>query len=178
LNLWQAGPPGPLLSQPDLFFEDRDIGETFDLGSHSFSKEAIIAFARAWDPQPFHLDESAAKASLFGALAASGWHTAALYIRSLVAARQRASAAAAAQGVALAAYGPSPGFKNLSWARPVLAGDTVEYRARLADKIDLKSRPNRGLLILDSQGRNQKGELVFAITSQILCERRQPYRAG
>ena len=178
LNLWQAGPPGWLPSKPDLFFEDREIGETFDLGAHSFSKEAIIAFARAWDPQPFHLDESAAKASLFGALAASGWHTAACYIRSLVAARQRASAAAAAQGVALAAYGPSPGFKNLSWPRPVFAGDTVEYRARLADKIDLKSRPNRGLLILNSQGRNQQGELVFAITSQILCERRQPYRAG
>jgi acyl dehydratase len=177
LNLWQAGPPGPLSSKPDLFFEDREIGETFDLGSHSFSKEAIIAFARAWDPQPFHLDESAAKASLFGALAASGWHTAACYIRSLVAARQRASAAAAAQGVALAAYGPSPGFKNLGWPRPVFAGDTVEYRARLVDKIDLKSRPNRGLLILNSQGRNQRGEMVFAITSQILCERRQPYRA-
>jgi acyl dehydratase len=178
LNLWQAGPPGPLRSKPDLFFEDRKIGETFDLGSHGFSKEAIITFARAWDPQPFHLDESAAKASLFGALAASGWHTAACYIRSLVAARQRASATAAAQGVALAAYGPSPGFKNLGWPRPVFAGDTVEYRARLVDKIDLKSRPNRGLLILNSQGRNQRGELVFAITSQILCERRQPYRAG
>jgi acyl dehydratase len=54
----------------------------------------------------------------------------------------------------------------------------VEYRARLVDKIDLKSRPTRGLLILNSQGRNQKGELVFAITSQILCERRQPYRAS
>ena len=178
LDLWQAGPPGPLGSKPDLFFEDREIGETFDLGAHSFGKEAIIAFARAWDPQPFHLDESAAKASLFGALAASGWHTAAVYIRSLVASRQRASAAAAAQGVALAAYGPSPGCKSLSWPRPVLAGDTVEYRARLVDKIDLKSRPNRGLLILNSQGRNQKGELVFAITSQILCERRQPYRAS
>jgi acyl dehydratase len=177
MNLWQGTPPGPLDSKPDLFFEDRQVGEIFDLGRHHFSKDGIIAFARAWDPQPFHLDEAAAKASLFGALAASGWHTAALYIRSLVAARQRASAAARAEGVALATYGPSPGFKNLSWPRPVLVGDTVEYRARLADKIDLKSRPDRGLLILNSQGRNQKGEIVFGITSQILCERRQPYRA-
>jgi acyl dehydratase len=174
LDLWEGTPPGPLSCKPDLFFEDREVGEIFDLGRHDFSKDSIIAFARAWDPQPFHLDEAAAKASLFGALAASGWHTAALYIRSLVAARQRASRAARAEGIALAAYGPSPGFKNLSWPRPVLVGDTVEYRACLAAKIDLKSRPNRGLLILNSQGRNQKGEIVFGITSQILCERRQP----
>jgi acyl dehydratase len=172
LNLWQSAPPPPLASKPDLFFEDREVGETFDLGKHHFSKEGIIAFAREWDPQPFHLEETAAKASLFGALAASGWHTAALYIRSLVATRQQASAAAAANGIELAAYGPSPGFKNLQWPRPVFVGDSVEYRARLADKIELKSRPNRGLLILNSQGRNQKGEIVFGITSQILCERR------
>ena len=175
-DLWQDAPPGPLACQPDLFFEDRQVGETFDLGRHTFGKDSIIAFARDWDPQPFHLDETAAKASLFGALSASGWHTACLYIRNLVGARQSASAHALAQGLALATYGPSPGFKNLHWPRPVYAGDTVEYRARLADKIDLKSRPNRGLLILNSQGRNQKGEIVFGITSQILCERRVPYR--
>jgi acyl dehydratase len=178
LNLWQVAPPPPLVSKPDLYFEDREVGETFDLGSHQFTKDGIIAFAREYDPQPFHLDETAAKASLFGALAASGWHTAALYIRSLVAARQQASAAAAAKGIELAVYGPSPGCKNLSWPRPVLVGDSVDYRARLVDKIDLKSRPNRGLLILNSQGRNQKGEIVFGITSQILCERRRPYRPG
>lgn len=178
LNLWQDAPAGPLASKPDLYFEDREVGEIFDLGQHEFSKEGIIAFARTWDPQPFHVDETAAKASLFGALAASGWHTAALYIRSLVRARQAASAAARERGVALATYGPSPGIKSLSWPRPVLAGDRIEFRARLADKIDLKSRPDRGLLILNSQGRNQKGEIVFGITSQILCERRRPYRAG
>jgi acyl dehydratase len=178
LNLWQVGPPGPIASKPDVFFEDREIGEIFDLGRHTFSKDSILAFASAWDPQPFHLDEAAARASLFGALSASGWHTACLYIRSLVAARQEASRAAAAAGVQLAAYGPSPGFKNLAWPRPVGVGDTVEYRARLADKIDLKSRPHRGLLILRSEGRNQKGEVVFGITSQILCERRVPYRPG
>jgi acyl dehydratase len=175
LDLWRNAPAGPLASKPDLFFEDREVGEIFDLGQHEFSKDSIIAFAQAWDPQPFHLDEAAAKASLFGALAASGWHTAALYIRGLVHARQTASATARTQGVALATYGPSPGVKNLSWPRPVLVGDRVEYRARLAQKIDLRSRPNRGLLILNSQGRNQRGEIVFGITSQILCERRQPF---
>jgi acyl dehydratase len=176
LDLWQDAPAGPLPIKPDLFFEDREIGEVFDLGSHTFTKDSIIDFAQKYDPQPFHLDEAAAKASLFGALSASGWHTAANYIRSLVMARQKASAEARAQGITLATYGPSPGFKSLSWPKPVFVGDTVSYRSRLADKIDLKSRPNRGLLILNSQGRNQKGEVVFGITSQILCERREPYR--
>ena len=109
---------------------------------------------------------------------ASGWHTAANYIRCLVTARQKATAEARAEGIALAAYGPSPGFKSLYWKKPVFVGDTVSYRSRLSEKVDLKSRPNRGLLVLTSQGRNQHGEIVFGITSQILCERREPYRPG
>jgi acyl dehydratase len=175
INLWAGSQPSIGL-KPDLYFEDREIGETFDLGSYTFGKDEIIAFARQWDPQPFHLDEEAAKASLFGALAASGWHTCAIYIRGLVAARQRASAEGRAKGIKLAAYGPSPGFKNLTWPRPVYAGDTLEFRSRLAEKIDLKSRPDRGLLIITSQARNQRGEIAFGITSQILAERREPYR--
>jgi acyl dehydratase len=178
LDLWENAPAGPIPMKPDLFFEDREIGETFDLGTHTFTKESIIDFAQKYDPQPFHLDEAAAKASLFGALSASGWHTAANYIGCLVTTRQRASAQARAKGIALAAYGPSPGFKSLYWKKPVFVGDTVSYRSRLAEKVDLKSRPNRGLLILNSQGRNQHGEIVFGITSQILCERREPYRPG
>ena len=74
--MWdEPGAASPL--RPDLFFEDRQIGELTDMGTHTFGKDEIIAFAREFDPQPFHLDEAAAKASLFGALCASGWHTAA-----------------------------------------------------------------------------------------------------
>jgi acyl dehydratase len=156
----------------DLPFEDRVIGETSDLGSHTFTREEIIAFAREYDPQPFHVDEEAAKASLFGGLCASGWHTAAYFIRGVITTRDAANAEALARGQRLATYGPSPGFRDLRWFKPVYAGDTVSYRLRLAEKIDLKSRPTRGLLASTVQGRNQKGEIVFAVTSQVLADRR------
>jgi acyl dehydratase len=174
-SLWDE--PGAVSSsRPDLFFEDRQIGELTDLGTHTFDRDDIIAFAREFDPQPFHLDEAAAKASLFGALCASGWHTAARAIRGNITSRLKGNEQARAQGVRLAAYGPSPGFRNLSWFKPTYVGDTLEYRRRLAQKIDLKSRPDRGIVATDIQARNQKGEIVFAVTSQILVERREPFR--
>jgi acyl dehydratase len=162
--------------RPDFFFDDRQIGELTDMGTHTFSKDEIIAFAREYDPQPFHLDEAAAKASLFGALCASGWHTAAYCIRGNITSRLRGNDAARARGERIAAYGPSPGFRNLAWYKPTYVGDTLEYRGRLAKKIDMKSRPDRGIVATDIQARNQKGEIVFAVTTQILAERREPYR--
>jgi acyl dehydratase len=175
-SLWDLpGPPaGP--PPPDLYFEDRQIGEMTELASHTFDKDEIIAFARDYDPQPFHLDEAAGKASLFGGLCASGWHTAAIFIRGVVAARNEANEAARSRGEQVAVYGPSPGFRNLFWPKPVFVGDTVSFRARVSEKVDLKSRPDRGLLMSEVQGRNQKGEIVFGITSQLLAERRTPYR--
>ena len=174
-SLWDE--PGVVSRvRPDLYFEDRQIGELTDLGMHTFGKDDIIAFAREYDPQPFHLDETAAKASLFGALCASGWHTAAHAVRGNILSRLEGNAQARARGVRLAAYGPSPGFRNLSWFKPAYVGDTLEYRGRLAQKIDLKSRPDRGIVATDIQARNQNGEIVFAVTSQILAERREPYR--
>jgi acyl dehydratase len=168
-SLWD-GPAG--VGGADLAFEDRVIGETADLGSHTFAREEIIAFAREFDPQPFHLDEAAASASLFGALCASGWHTAAHFIRGVIATRDAANAEALARGMGLATYGPSPGFRDLKWPKPVYMGDTISYRLRLIEKFDLKSRPNRGLLASAVQGRNQKGEIVFAVTSLVLADRR------
>ena len=176
VSLWDApAPVGP--PPPDAFFEDRQIGEIAEFPSFTFAKESIVAFARDYDPQPFHLDETAAKAGLFGALSASGWHTAAAFIRGVVTSRIEANGAALARGERVAVYGPSPGFRNLSWPRPVFVGDTVSFRCRLSEKVELKSRPERGLLVSEVQGRNQKGEIVFAITSQILAERREPFRA-
>ena len=90
-----AGPPP---SRRSNYFEDRVIGECAELGSHTFGKDEIVAFAREYDPQPFHLDEEAAKSSLFGALCASGWHTAAHYIRLSVALRQGIEAKIRAAG--------------------------------------------------------------------------------
>jgi acyl dehydratase len=175
-SLWDL-PAASVRTYPDTPFEDRQVGETTDIGQHTFTKDEIIAFARQFDPQPFHLDEDAAKASLFGGLCASGWLTACYFIRGVITTRQKANAEARARGVAIASYGPSPGFRNLRWSKPVFVGDTIEYRARLAEKVDLKSRPDRGLLASQVQGRNQKGEIVFAITGQVLAERRTPSRA-
>lgn len=177
VSFWDM-PKGPPPSRTSNFLEDRVVGEMDDIGGATFTKEDVLAFARAWDPQPFHLDEAAAKASLFGGLAASGWHTVAIYIRQSVAARRVIERAIEAAGGRLAVYGPSPGFKNARWLKPVMVGDTIEFRNRTVAKIDLKSRPDRGLLIFETQGRNQKGEVVFAITGQIFIERREPYRAG
>jgi acyl dehydratase len=170
VNLWDVPTDG---RNADVFFEDRILGATIDLGSHTFTREEIIAFAREYDPQPFHLDEAAADASLFGGLCASGWHTAALFIRGIITTRDEANAEALARGMRLATYGPSPGFRDLKWPKPVYVGDTVSYRMRLIEKTDMKSRPSRGLLASAVQGRNQKGELVFAVTSLILADRRQ-----
>jgi acyl dehydratase len=175
VSLWEQPAAAAPVSR-GTFFEDREIGEIADLGGHSFTREEIIDFARQFDPQPFHLDDAAAEASLFGALCASGWHTAAIFIRQVV--RHRlGNAPAPRPGERQAVYGPSPGFRDLRWPKPVYVGDTIEFRARLAEKIDLKSRPNRGILASEVQARNQNGDIVFALISQILVDRREPYRA-
>jgi acyl dehydratase len=175
-DLWD-GPVLPKgMRRHDLYFEDREIGETLELGSHTFGRDEIIGFAREFDPQPFHLDEAAAKASLFGALCASGWHTAAYSIRGAALVRLEGNAEARARGARLPAYGPSPGCRDIRWPKPVYVGDTVSYRGRLIEKIDLKSRPDRGILATQIQARNQKGEVVFGVITQILAERREPYR--
>ena len=175
VSLWES-PISPLQPARGMFFEDRQLGEITDFGRHTFTRDEIIAFAGEFDPQPFHLDEAAAKASLFGALCASGWHTAAIFIREFVRNRLNASAGAETSGGRQPAYGPSPGFRDLRWPKPVYVGDTIEFRARLSEKIDLKSRPNRGILANEVQARNQNGEIVFALIPQILVDRREPYR--
>jgi acyl dehydratase len=173
IDLWDA-PLADAPVSPGLYFEDRVIGETRAIGTHTFTAEEIVAFARQYDPQPFHLDDVAGKASLFGGLAASGWHTACIFIRLLVADRQGEEAKTRAAGKVVPVYGPSPGFKNLRWIKPVLAGDTLEYRHRVNGKVDLKSRPDRGMLLSVTQARNQRGELTFEQHGAILVERRQP----
>ncbi len=175
-SLWDIGGP-EMDPSKGLYFEDRPIGEITDFGSHTFGRDEIIAFARDFDPQPFHLDEAAAKASLFGGLCASGWHTSAIFIRNLITYRKFSRTGAPVPGERQPVYGPSPGFRDLRWPKPVFVGDTIQFRARISQKIDMKSRPNRGILVSDVQGRNQHGDVVFAVISQILIDRRAPYRA-
>jgi acyl dehydratase len=156
------------------YFEDLEAGRVTELGSHTFTADDIKAFARKYDPQPFHLDEEAAKKSLFGALCASGWQTAAIYTGMNIRARLAREAEARARGEEIARWGPSPGFRDLKWPRPVFVDDTVTYRQTIAALTDFRNRPERGLLVTLGEGFNQKGELVFEVTGQILVPRRVP----
>ena len=143
-------------------FDALEGGATDFLGEHTFRPDDIVAFASQFDPQPFHLSEEAGRASHFGRLAASGWQTAAIWMRFLVQARQAALEAARVAGLEPPRFGPSPGFRNLRWLRPVLAGDTVRFATTVVDKRVSSSRPGWGLSFSHNTGWNQRGEKVFA----------------
>lgn len=172
VSLWDL--PGPEPDRSTNFFEDRKIGKSYSLGSHTFARDEILDFARRYDPQPFHLDEAAAAKSLFGSLSASGWHTSAIWIRQFVRFRQEIERDMRERGLRPAEYGPSPGFQNVRWLKPVHPGDTIEFIGQVDSKHDWRSRPDRGLIETENQGRNQAGELVFTIRGRILAEKRQP----
>ena len=165
-------------AEPGVYFEDLVVGRVAELGAHHFPAEEIKAFARTFDPQAFHLDEEAARQSLFGGLCASGWHTASVYTSFNIKTRLAREAALRDAGVDVPRWGPSPGFKNLKWPKPVFAGDTITFRQTQAAKVDLKSRPERGLSVSLGEGFNQKGELVYQVTTQILVPRRVPLAAA
>jgi acyl dehydratase len=154
------------------FFEDIEIGERAELGSHIFTAEDIKRFARQYDPQPFHLDEDAAARSHFGGLCASGWHTAATWMRLMVEHQVRDDAARRQRGEAVAELGPSPGFRELKWLKPVYAGDTVSYATEIVDKRASNSRPGWGLMSIRNTGVNQDGELVISFISVAFVQRR------
>src|SRR5438270_1392020 len=109
------------------FFEDIEIGAQREFGSFTFTAHDIKKFATQFDPQRFHLDEEEGRKSLFGGLAASGWHVGSVCMKLLVADGQGRAAEAAARGEKIAVWGPSPGFRELRWIRPVLAGDTIDF---------------------------------------------------
>jgi acyl dehydratase len=153
------------------FFDDIAVGERAELGSHTFTAEDIKSFARKYDPQPFHLDEAAAARSHFGALCASGWHTAATWMRLMVEHQVRDDAARRARGATVAALGPSPGFRELRWLKPVYAGDTVSYATEIVDKRVSNSRPGWGLMSIRNTGVNQKGEPVISFVSVVFVQR-------
>jgi acyl dehydratase len=172
VSLWAMAGTAP--DRSSNYFEDRQIGEIYSLGSHTFSRDEIMEFAARFDPQPFHLDDEAASRSLFGRLSASGWHTTAIWIRQFVRYRQDIERDMRARGLVPAQYGPSPGFRNLRWLKPVYPGDTIEFRGRVDTKLDWRSRPDRGLIETENQGRNQHGDLVFALRGRILAEKHSP----
>ena len=154
------------------FLEDIRIGEKSELGRHTFTADDIKSFAVRYDPQPFHVDDEAASRSHFGALVASGWHTAAVCMRLLVERRNRVVAEMRARGEPVAVWGPSPGFRDLKWLKPVYAGDTITYASEPIETRPSASRPGWGLLFSLNTGGNQHGELVYSFIGSAFVERR------
>ena len=154
------------------FFEDIVVGERSELGSHTFTADDIKRFARRFDPQPFHVDEAAAARSHFGALVASGWHTASTWMRLMVEYQRREDDARRARGEPVAGLGPSPGFRDLKWLKPVYAGDTVTYATEVIETRTSNSRPQWGLMSIRNSGVNQKGEPVISFISVVFVQRR------
>jgi acyl dehydratase len=154
------------------YLEDIRIGARREIGRHTFTAADIKAYAVRFDPQPFHIDEEAAKRSHFGALCASGWHTAALCMRFLVEDRRRLVAELEARGEPVAQWGPSPGFRELKWLKPVYVGDTITYATEPRETRVSKTRPGWGLLSSLNTGTNQRGELVYSFIGSAFVQRR------
>lgn len=143
------------------YLEDVELNAYVESGSTLFTRDDIIAFARAYDPQPFHLDDAAARASHFGALTASGWHTAACWMRNMIMSRQTFVKEQRAKGITMIDGGPSPGFSDMRWRKPVFVGDTITYGTMPVEK-RVTSRKGWGLVFQHNTGYNQHGDLVFS----------------
>jgi acyl dehydratase len=133
--------------------------------------EEIKRFAGAFDPQPFHTDEAAAEASHFGRLCASGWHTLAVWMKLNVREMQRR--AGNGDGGRQARLGPSPGFDELKWLKPVYAGDTISFTTEVIAAKASRSRPGWGLVSIRNTGVNQRGETAISFIGHVFVERRE-----
>jgi acyl dehydratase len=154
------------------FFEDIKIGQRREVGSFTFTADAIKRFAAQFDPQRFHLDEEEGRKSLFGGLAASGWHVASVCMKLMVADGKRQAKEAHARGEKVAVWGPSPGFRELRWIKPVLAGDTVSFSSEVETLRTSDSRLEWGILQVRNTGTNQRGEVVFSFLATAFVPRR------
>ena len=134
------------------YWEDFTEGDTIDLGSYEITREEILEFAGRYDPQPFHVDEEAAAAGPFGGLAASGWHTAAIFMRLFVDGILNSSASMG-----------SPGIEELRWTAPVRPGDALTGRVRVVESYPSERRADRGTLISHCELLNQDGAVVMTM---------------
>jgi acyl dehydratase len=144
-----------------IHLDDLRAGQRYELGQRTLTRGDIIAFAEAWDPQPFHLDEAAAEATPYGGLIASGWHTVCVFMRLF------------ADGLLnrAAALG-SPGVDELRWRAPVRPGDTLVARVEVLEVRPSRSRPDRGVARLACITSNQAGEEVLTFTGNVMFARR------
>jgi acyl dehydratase len=148
------------------YWEDLEVGQTIALGSCAVSETEIVAFARKYDPQPFHTDPEAARQSLYGGLIASGWHTCALLMRLGVEANRR-------EGIAATG---SPGLDSCRWLKPVRPGDVLAGRTEILETWPSRSKPI-GFVRRRSEMVNQHGEVVLQIVG-ITMYRRRPAAAA
>ena len=149
------------MSKESLYLEDLPVGRRFKSAEHSIDERQIKAFASAFDPQPFHLDDVAAGKSIFGGLAASGWHTAAITMRLNV-----------TSGLPIAGGIVGLGG-DLSWPKPVRPGDVLHVESEVVEVIPSRSRPDRGTVVVRSETRNGRGEVVQITTAKLLVPRRE-----
>lgn len=149
------------------FFEDIVTGTPREFGSHTITEEDITEFAQNYDPQPFHIDDEAARHSIFGGLIASGWYTAAVMMRMFVEHELHDCATIG-----------SPGFDDLRWLQPVRPGDTLRVRATCIDKQPSRSQPGLGSLRYEIHILNQHDETVASLVYIVLVQTRdsQPRR--
>ncbi|HUQ21595.1 MAG TPA: MaoC family dehydratase [Gaiellaceae bacterium] len=140
---------------PDVYWEDFEAGQVLQLGSVEVTEQAIVDFARQFDPQPFHVDPEAAAESVFGGLIASGWHTGAMWMRLYV---DSMLGGGAAQG--------SPGIEELRWLAPVRPGDTLAGRLTVLDATPSERRPDRGTVRIRGEMVNQDGVTVLSMVSR------------
>lgn len=154
---------GGNVKEPKYYWEDFRVGETVEFGGREVTREEIIEFASEYDPQPFHLDEEAARQSLLGGLAASGWHTCALAMRMMC------------DGFILdSASMGAPGVDEVRWRKPVYAGDVLSVRRTCLDRRVSNSRPGMGLTRFSYEIMNQKGETVMTMVCWAMYGRRHP----
>jgi len=144
-----------------LYLEDLTVGQRFSSGEYHVTAERIKSFAAEFDPQPFHLDEAAADASLFKGLAASGWHTAALSMRLIV------------TGGLQLANGLIGLGGEIAWPRPTRAGDTLRVESEIVEIRPSRTKPNQGIVSVRSITRNQHGEEVQIFTAKLLVFKRE-----
>ena len=142
-----------------LYLDDLKVGDRFTSGTHEVRPDDIRRFAEEFDPQPFHLDDAAARQSLFGGLAASGWHTAAMTMRLLVESVPLAGGVIGAGG-------------EIAWPRPTRPGDVLTVESEVLEVKPSRSRPDRGTVTLRSETKNQRGEVVQTLTSRLVVPKR------
>jgi acyl dehydratase len=142
-----------------LYLEDLQVGQQFDCGRHALDAAQVKAFAREYDPQPFHMDEEAAKGTFFGGLAASGWHVVCLAMRAI------------ALHVPFAG-GLIGGAAEVTWPKPTRPNDVLVFTSTVMEVTPSRSKPERGLALLRTEARNEKGELLLIFTAKCVVPRR------